>query len=69
VSEEERFLGKSVENTLRSKIHEICDGECRKLALEILEAYVYRGERGVKEVLERVIEGGSSGDTAEGSEG
>jgi len=60
--EERRYLGRSVERKVREYLEEVCGEECRDLALKMLDAYTYGGQRGLAELLERVVEG-EDGDT------
>ncbi|MEM0087693.1 MAG: hypothetical protein QXT33_06230 [Thermofilum sp.] len=55
----ERYMGVSVERVLREVLRrELSDDpEALRLAEEILQAYVTRGRRGVKQLVEAMLEG------------
>jgi len=55
--EERRYLGRSVERKVREYLEKNCEEECRELALSILEAYTYGGQRGLRKLLEDFVEG------------
>jgi len=55
---EEKHIGKSIENMLREIFEKELSGDpkARDLALKILEEYKSRGRKGVKELLESLVE-------------
>lgn len=63
----ERYMGVSVERTLRDMLQKELakDPEALKLAMEILQAYVTGGRKGVKQLVEAMLEGGSRDDSTE----
>ncbi len=67
---ESRYIGKSVEESIRNELRRILsdDVEAMKLAEEILNKYVEGGYRAVKDFVNRLIEGAEKigGHTKEG---
>lgn len=56
---EKRYLGRSVESSIRSELERILgeDREALAFAERVLEEYVHGGARAVRRLLEKMLEG------------